>query len=97
MRTEGPVIEAAAIAQTGTIGAEAQGRDEDEVETDCGGEQLRSGEEPIIMGRFANAPLALRNQAAHRASDLAEHERLAHLGDDRKIDGAPGCEKSVEG
>ncbi len=33
-RAEGPIVEAAAVAQTRTVGAEAEGRDEDEVETD---------------------------------------------------------------
>lgn len=90
MRAEGPVIEAAAIAQAGTIGAEAQGRDEDEVQADCGGEQLSSGEQLTIVGRFANAPSALRLQARHRTSDLSEHEGLAHRHDDRQVDGAAG-------
>ena len=90
MWAECPVIEAAAIAQAGTIGAEAQGRDEDEVETDCGGEQLRSGEQLTVLGRFTDSPSALRLQARHRTSDLSEHEGLAHRRDDGQVDGAAG-------
>lgn len=65
MRAEGPVVEAASVSQPSTIGAEAQGGDEDEVKVDRGGEQLGGGEQLTIPGRFADSPLALRSQAGH--------------------------------
>lgn len=96
MRAEGPVVEAAPVSQPSTISAEAQGRDEDDAEADRGREQLGGGEQLTIPGRFADSPSALRSQAGHRISDLAEHQRFAHLGDDGKVDGAAGCEKLIE-
>lgn len=65
VRAEGPVVEAASVSQPSTIGAEAQGGDEDEVEADRGGEQLGGGEQLTIPGRFADSPSALRSQAGH--------------------------------
>lgn len=96
MWAEGPVVEAAPVAQPSTIGSEAQGRDEDEVEADRGGEQLGGGEQLTIPDRFADSPSAPRSQAGHRTSDLSEHQRFAHLGDDGQVDGAAGCEKLIE-
>ena len=96
MRAEGAVIEAAPVAQSGTIGAESQCGDEDEVEADRGGEQLSGGEQVVVLGRFADTPSALRCQGGHRAGDLAEHQGLAHRRDDRQVDGAAGCEETVE-
>ena len=96
MRAEGSVIEAAAVAQAGAIGAEPQCGDEDEVEADRGGEQLGSGEQVVILGRFADSPSALRRQAGHRTGDLTEHKGLTHRRDDRQVDGAAGCEEPVQ-
>ncbi len=96
VRAEGPVVESTAVAQPGAIGTEAQGGDEDEVETDRGGEQLSGGEQRVIPGRFADSPSAPRLQAGHRTGDLAEHQGLADRRDDRQIDGAACCEKPVE-
>lgn len=82
LRTERAVIEAAAIAQAGPIGAEAQSRHEDEVQTDLGREQLGGGEQLDALGRFADAPASLGFEARHRARDLCEDEGFADLRDD---------------
>lgn len=96
VRAEGPVIETASVAQSSTIDAETQSRDEDEVETDRGGEQLSSGEQCGILGRFADTPSAVGLQTGHRASDLTEHQRFPDRRDDRQIDGAARCKELVE-
>ncbi len=84
MGAESPVVEAAAVAQTGAVGAEPEGRDEDEIQPDLGRHQFFRRKELRTALRLSDAPFALRFESAHRPGDLAERERLSDLRDDRQ-------------
>ncbi len=97
MGPEGAVVEAAAVAQTGAVGAEPEGRDEDEIEAELGRQQLFRREELRIAPRFSDAPFALRFDSGHRPRDFAERERLSDLRDDRQEHCSPGGKETVDG
>jgi hypothetical protein len=96
VRAEGAIVEAAPVAQAGAVGTEAEGGNEDEVETDLLREQLCGAEQLGVLVRLPDAPPALRLQARHRSGDPPESQRSADLSDHGQIDGPSGGEESVE-
>ncbi len=94
--SEGAVVEATAVAQAGTVDAEPEGRNEDEVEADPGRQQLFRSEEACVALRFSDAPFALRFESGHRSRDLAERERLSDFRDDRQEHCPPGGKETVD-